>query len=81
VLLLADVKSDDKIYKNKNGYFTEEEMLEFKNMSDEDFINYLRPFKITTHKCPQKKYQLHECFNCINCMKEARNVFVEKKVK
>lgn len=74
-------KDETTIYNNKNGYYTDEELLELKHMSDGDFINFLRTFKITTHKCPPKKYKIHPCFYCIDCIKLAINSVKEKKVK
>lgn len=74
-------KTDDKIYNNKNGYYTEEELLEFKHMSDEDFKNFIRTFNTTDNKCPPLKYKMHPCFFCIQCMKTARELVKEKKVK
>ena len=43
-------KTEDKIFKNKNGYYTEEELLEFKHMSDEDFYNILRKHNTSDNK-------------------------------
>lgn len=72
---------DNKDYNNKNGVFTDEEMLAFKNMSDEDFIDYLRTFNHTYNKCPPKKLRMTQCFYCIDCMKLAIQNTKEKKVK
>lgn len=69
------------MYDNKNGYYTDEELLEFKHMSDEDFINFLRDFNNMTHKCPPLKYKTVGCFFCINCMKNSRQLVKEKKIK
>lgn len=74
-------KTEDKIFKNKNGYYTEEELLEFKHMSDEDFYNILRKHNTSDNKCPPIKYKMHPCFFCIQCMKTARLLVKEKKVK
>lgn len=74
-------KQEDKMFNNKNGYYTEEELLEFKHMTDEEFINFLRKFNIKTCKCPPLKYKTADCFFCINCMKFARELVKEKKVK
>lgn len=71
----------DKIYKNKNGYFTDEEMLSFKHMSDEEFVGYLRHFNIRDCKCPPLKYKITDCFYCIDCLRNARELAKEKKVK
>lgn len=72
-------KYDDKIYNNKNGYFTEEELLEFKHMSDEDFTDFLRTFNTIDNKCPPIKYKMHPCFFCIKCMTDARKLIKKKK--
>jgi len=67
---------------NKNGYFTDEELLEFKHMSDEEFENkILRHFNTIDFKCPPEKYESTNCFKCIQCMKFAREHVKEKKVK
>jgi len=75
------VKTDERIYKNKNGYFSDEELLEFKKMSDEDFKNLLRTHDLSTWKCPPVKYKMANCFYCMRCLKFARNLVKEKKVK
>ncbi len=74
-------KTESKIYNNKNGYYTDEEMLNFKHMSDEEFIEFLRHFNTGTHKCPPLKYKITDCFYCIDCMKNSRELTKEKKVK
>ena len=72
---------DSKIYNNKNGYYTDEELLEFKYMSDDEFIDFLRGYNNMRCKCPPLKYALADCFHCIPCMKAARNAIKEKKGK
>lgn len=74
-------KNQREIYDNKNGYYTDEELLEFKHMSDEDFINFLRHFNTGIHKCPPVKYKAFSCMRCMDCMKDAREKVKEKKVK
>lgn len=74
-------KTNKEIYNNKNGYYTEEELLEFKQMPDEDFIDFLRTFNTSDNKCPPIKYKMHPCFFCIDCMKTARLLVKKKKVK
>lgn len=74
-------KDDSKIYDNKNGYYTDEEMLNFKHMKDEDFTEFLRHFNCKIHKCPPLKYKMADCFYCIRCLRNARELTREKKVK
>ena len=71
------------LYKNnKNGYFTEEELLEFKHMSDEEFAEkVLRHFNTTDFKCPPDKFETVSCFYCQTCLKNARRLVKEKKKK
>lgn len=64
---------------NKNGRYTEEELLEFKHMTDEEFENVLRHFSLETCKCPPDKYETVACFYCIECMRNARELVKEKK--
>lgn len=71
----------DKIFYNRNGYYTIEEMLEFKKMSYDNFINYLRTFSTLTNKCPPIKLKCADCFRCIDCWKLARETVNEKMVK
>lgn len=67
---------------NKNGYFTDEELLEFKHMTDEEFTDkILRHFNTSDFKCPPSKYETVGCFYCIDCLKNARELVKEKKVK
>ena len=73
--------TEGKIFNNKNGYFTEEELLEFKYMSDEEFYELLRGHKLSTWKCPPIKYKGADCFYCIKCLNMARDAVKEKKAK
>ncbi len=67
---------------NTNGYFTDEELLEFKRMTDKEFEDkILRHFNTDNFKCPPEKYETTYCFECIKCMRNARELVKEKKVK
>jgi len=65
---------------NKNGYFTQEELLEFKHMTDEEFEEkILRHFNTKDFKCPPEKYETVPCFYCQTCMRNTRMLVKEKK--
>ena len=74
-------KTENKIFNNKNGYYTDEELLELKHMTEDEFIEFLRHYNPRTHKCPPLKYKMADCFYCLDCIKTAITLVKDKKVK
>lgn len=70
----------ERTHVNKNGFFTEEELLMLKNMTEEEFRKYISD-NTKTLKCPPRKYAIVNCFYCIDCIREAVKLIKEKKVK
>lgn len=70
----------ERTYVNKNGFFTEEELLMLKQMTEEEFRKYISE-NTKTLKCPPRKYAIVSCFYCVDCIREAVKLIKEKKVK
>lgn len=70
----------ERSYINRNGFFTEEELLELKNMTEEEFGKYISD-NTKTLKCPPRKYAIVNCFYCVDCIRQAKDLIKEKNVK
>lgn len=70
----------ERTYVNKNGFFTEEELLQLKRMTKDEFKKYISD-NTKTLKCPPRKYAIINCFYCVKCIQEAVKLVKEKKVK
>lgn len=69
------------MYKNnKNGFLTEQDLLDLKALSEEEFRNYIAD-NTGILKCPPEKYKTVDCFYCVTCIRNAKNLAKEKKVK
>lgn len=68
----------ERTYVNKNGFFTEEELLMLKQMTEEEFKKYISA-NTKTLKCPPRKYAIVNCFYCIKCIRSAIDLIKEKK--
>lgn len=70
----------ERNYVNPNGFYTEEELLTMKQMSEEEFRMYIST-NTKTLKCPPRKYAIVNCFYCVSCIKQAVELIKDKKVK
>lgn len=70
----------ERSYINKNGFYTEEELLTMKQMTEEEFKQYISD-NTQTLKCPPRKYAIVNCFYCVDCIRNAKNLIKDKKVK
>lgn len=70
----------ERNYMNPNGFYTEEELLTMKHMTEEEFRKYISS-NTKTLKCPPRKYAIVNCFYCIDCIRQSLELVKEKKVK
>lgn len=78
MLLLGDII--ERAYVNPNGFYTEEELLEMKHMTEEAFRKFISS-NTGKLKCPPRKYAIVSCFYCIDCIKQSLKLIKEKKVE
>lgn len=65
---------------NPNENLTEEELIELKHMTNDEFRQYINDNKDKL-KCPPSKYETVACFYCIQCICNAVKLVKEKNVK
>lgn len=70
----------ERNYVNPNGFYTEEELLEMKKMTKEEFRKFISD-NTGKLKCPPRKYAIVNCFYCIDCIRQSLELVKEKKVK
>lgn len=70
----------ERAYTNPNGFYTEEELLVMKNMTDEEFRKFISN-STGKLKCPPRKYAIVGCFYCIDCIRQSLKLIKKKKVK